>query len=285
MIFILAAASVDSYSDRYAGRRPEPLPLAILVYKRTMVPVNGDRPQSVAPGANRFEPARAKANRLYERLHADILNGRLRPGEALSETRLAADHAISRTPVREVFQRLGKDGLIRVVPQVGTFVAPISLAAVGDSQFIREALECRAVRRAAERIAPGQLRDLRRQLGAQERRIAAGDQLGFFVLDERMHRAIAGIAGHPAVWELIASVKTQLDRVRYLSLEHADWLTMIFRQHEEIVARLEAHDPDGAEDAMQRHLRTAFAAIDRIAAQRPNFFETNAPLPVVREVA
>jgi DNA-binding GntR family transcriptional regulator len=236
--------------------------------------------------ADRFEPARAKGNRLYDRLHEDILTGRLRPGDALSETRLAEQHGISRTPVREVFQRLAKDSLIRVVPQIGTFVAPINLTAVADSQFIREALECHAVRHAADRGTEAQLRDLRRQLAHQARRIAAGDQLGFFALDEQMHRTIARIAGHPAVWDLIASVKAQLDRVRHLSLEHADWLAMIFRQHEEIVARLAAHDPAGAETAMQRHLRTAFAAIDRIAVEHADFFERAAQhAPPRQEVA
>jgi DNA-binding GntR family transcriptional regulator len=225
---------------------------------------------------DRFEPARAKSARLYDQLHDDILTGRLRPGDTLSETRLAEQHGVSRTPVREVFQRLAKDGLIRVVPQIGTFVAPISLGAVADSQFIREALECHAVRLAAERVTAEQLRDMRGQLADQKRRIAAGDQFGFFALDERMHRGIARIAGHASVWELIASVKAQLDRVRHLSLEHADWLVMIFRQHEEIVDRLAAHDAAGAEDAMQRHLRTAFAAIDRIATTHADFFERGA---------
>ncbi len=103
-----------------------------------------------------FEPARNVGNRLYARLHDDILSGRLRPGQALSETRLAAQHGISRTPVREVFQRLVKDGLLRVVPQIGSFVAPINLAAVADSQFIREALECHAVADAAERATEAQ---------------------------------------------------------------------------------------------------------------------------------
>ncbi len=259
-------------------------PCVPLVYKSTYPPMRGNGPAKAdAPRVDRFEPARAKGNRLYDRLRADILAARLRPGETLSETRLAKQHGISRTPVREVVQRLAQDGLIRVVPQVGTFVAPINLSAVTDSQFIREALECHAVRHAADRITALQLRALQRQLTEQARRVAASDHAGFFTLDERMHQTIATIAGHAAVWDLIASVKAQLDRVRHLSLEDDDWLTMIFHQHEDIVARLGAHDAAGAEHAMQRHLRTAFAAIDRIATRHADFFET-APHPR-REVA
>jgi len=225
----------------------------------------------------RFEAARAKGNRLYAQLYADILNGRRRPGESLSETRIAELHGISRTPVREVFQRLAKEGLLRVVPQTGTFVAPINLSSVNASQFIREALECRAVRLAAERVTRPQLAALRRQVAQQAQAIQRDDHLAFFSLDEVMHRTILDVAGQKGVWDLIASVKAQLDRVRYLSLEDHDWLAMIFRQHRDIVARIGKHDPAGAEQAMQEHLRTVFDAIARIAAAHEEFFEQDAP--------
>jgi len=235
---------------------------------------------TTATPIDRFEPARAKANRLYGRLHEDILTGRIRPGEALSENLLAEQHGISRTPVREVFQRLINDGLLRVVPQIGSFVAPINLVAVADSQFIREALECQAVRRAADAVTDAQVQALQGQIAAQRQRTEAGDQHGFFALDEAMHRAILAIAGHATVWQVIASVKAQLDRVRHLSLEDADWLAMIFRQHQDIVDRIAAHDGDGAAQAMQHHLRTVFAAVERIAAAHAAFFESpREPLP------
>lgn len=229
-------------------------------------------PFAAAP-IERFEPARAKANRLYARLRDDILTGRIRPGVALSEKLVAEQNGISRTPVREVFQRLVQDGLLRVVPQIGSFVAPINLVAVADGQFIREALECLAVRRAAAAITRPRLAALRQQIAAQRRCIEAGDQHGFFVRDETMHCSILDIAGHGTVWQVIASVKAQLDRVRHLSLEDAGWLAMIFREHQDIVDRIAAHDADGAADAMQHHLRTVFAAVERIAAAHAEFFE------------
>ena len=54
----------------------------------------------MAKKPSQFETARTRGNRLHARLYADILTGRLRPGEALSETRIAEQHGISRTPVR-----------------------------------------------------------------------------------------------------------------------------------------------------------------------------------------
>jgi DNA-binding GntR family transcriptional regulator len=226
---------------------------------------------------SRFETARSKGNRLHARLYADILSGRLRPGESLSEVRIAERHGISRTPVREVFQHLANEGLLRIVPQIGTFVAPISLASVNSSQFIREALECRAVRLAADGATRAQLVVLRRQMAKQTQAIRAADHLAFFSLDEIMHRTILDMAGQPQVWDLIASVKAQLDRVRYLSLEDHAWLAMIFKQHRDIVACIVDRDPASAEQAMQEHLRTVFAAIARIAKEHAEFFQDESP--------
>lgn len=53
---------------------------------------------------------------VYEDLHRQIVQGVLRPGDPLSETRVAERYGLSRTPVREVFWRLGEDGFLRVVP-------------------------------------------------------------------------------------------------------------------------------------------------------------------------
>jgi GntR family transcriptional regulator, rspAB operon transcriptional repressor len=231
-------------------------------------------PRSAPRSRSASRPAaeRWSAQRLYEDLHARILSGRLRPGALLSETRVAEEHGLSRTPVRQAFHRLADAGLLSVVPQVGTYVAPIAVGAVRDAQFVRETLECRAVRHAAEARHPDKERVLRGHLATQARAIADRDHLGFFIADEALHRALMTIAGHPYAWDLIVSAKVQLDRLRYLSLEASDWLEMIFAQHEAIVAQVAAGDAEGAAALMERHLRTAFAAIERIAAEHADFF-------------
>ena len=223
--------------------------------------------------ASSAETVHAAGARLYADLHRDIITGRLRPGASLSETKVAERYGISRTPVREVFRRLADEGFLRVVPQVATFVAPINLAEVTDSQFIRETLECRAVSLCAQRATEPNVRALRREIRTQEQAIAADNRTRFFASDEAMHRISMTIAGYPAVWDLIGSAKAQLDRVRHLSLEQHDWLSMIFRQHQSIVDRIGAHDAAGAEAAMREHLRTVFAAVERIAAEHAEFFD------------
>jgi DNA-binding GntR family transcriptional regulator len=163
--------------------------------------------------------------------------------------------------------------LLRVVPQVGTFVAPIRIASVRDSQFVRETLECRVVEEAAGKASEADVAALHDHLATQRQAIANGDHIAFFASDEALHRQIMAITDRPFVWQIIASAKSQLDRVRFISLEDAGWLEQMFSQHEAIVCHIARHEPEAARRVMQAHLRSAFAAIDRIAKEHSDFFE------------
>jgi DNA-binding GntR family transcriptional regulator len=220
-----------------------------------------------------FLATRQGTEQIYRALRADILDAAILPGAAMSEARMAVQFGVSRTPVREAFKRLVEEGFLKVVPQVGTFVAPIDLAAVYDSQFVRETLECRTVVLAAERIDAAGRKRLDALVAQQAKAMAGGDRKAFFRLDEAFHAELSRLAGHPAVWSLLESVKAQLDRVRCLSLETPSWSDMILREHETIAACVGRGDAAGAEAAMRAHLRTVFDAIEKIAQAHVDAFD------------
>ncbi|PSH65778.1 GntR family transcriptional regulator [Phyllobacterium brassicacearum] len=210
---------------------------------------------------------------LYAALRERILTGALKPGDAISEIQVADELGVSRTPVREVFRRLADEGLLRILPQVGTFISPIQLRAVYDSQFVRETLECRTVRIASERQTRQDADRLEDFLTLQTRAIRDGNLAGFFRADDDMHTYLIGMAGRPAIWSLIQGVKAQLDRVRFLSLESGEWLDRIMEQHRAIIAAVLAGDADKAEAAMRIHLQSVFQTIERLAETQKAFFE------------
>lgn len=217
--------------------------------------------------------ARHSTDQIHSALRGDIISGVLKPREAMSEARMALRFGVSRTPVREAFKRLAEEGFLISVPQVGTFVAPIDLAAVHDSQFVRETLECRTVVLAAQRIGDEDRRRLDALLQAQAEAVVRQDRPEIFRLDEAFHAEISRIAGHSAVWSMIETVKAQLDRVRCLSLESPSWSEIILREHQVIAACVRKGDEQGAEAAMRAHLRTVFATIDAIAKDHADAFD------------
>lgn len=217
-----------------------------------------------APG-----PARVQ---VYAALRQAIVRGELEPGRQLSENTLAAELGVSRTPVREALARLRDDRLVEIVPQLGTFVARISAQAVSDAQFIREALECAAVRRAAELASEEDAARIHEILDAQERASAAGDVESFAVLDDAFHRMLCDLSGHPAVGAVNDRAKSHLARIRRLSLAKPEYLAQMVEEHRAVAGAVAEHDPDAAEELLRHHLRMVLSEVPRLRASHPGWF-------------
>ncbi|MDB5512626.1 MAG: transcriptional regulator [Enterovirga sp.] len=209
------------------------------------------------------------AEQVFETLRLRIVSGRLAPGERIIEADLAAEFGVSRTPVRESLSRLAEEQLIEVLPQFGSFVAPISFEAVNEAQFIREHLECAIIREAARNIDEAGIAELRDLLDRQRRAAARQDPAEFFQLDETMHSSFAEVAGQPGVGRLVRQRKAHLDRVRHVSYGQPDHLLELVTQHEGVVDALEERDATKAEAALRKHLRVVCATIDQLYQSIP----------------
>jgi DNA-binding GntR family transcriptional regulator len=180
---------------------------------------------------------------------------------------------VSRTPVREALGRLRDDRLVEVRPQIGTFVARISPAAVSDAQFIRESLECTAVRVSAELADEETMAQIEENLRAQERAVARTDIDSWQLLDDSFHRYLCDLSGHPAVWPVNERAKTHINRLRRLSLTMPDYLSTMVDAHQAVADAVGAHEPDTAEAVLREHLRAVLREVPRIREQHPDYFE------------
>jgi DNA-binding GntR family transcriptional regulator len=79
-------------------------------------------------------------------LKDDILTGSLKGGDQLLEDQLKNEFGISRTPLREAFRVLEKEGLIEILPRKGAFVRRISRQDIEENFPIRAILEGLAAR-------------------------------------------------------------------------------------------------------------------------------------------
>ena len=209
----------------------------------------------------------------YAALREAIVRAELEPGRQLSENELAARLGVSRTPIREALVRLRDERLVEIVPQLGTFVTQISTSAVADAQFIREALECAAVRRAAELATEDDIAALEDTLRAQERARDTDDFDAFYVLDDAFHQALCDLSNHRAVWPVSQRARGHLNRIRRLSLPLPSYLELMIEQHRRVLNAVADHDCDGSEALLRDHLRNVLQEVPRIRAAHPEFFE------------
>jgi GntR family transcriptional regulator, rspAB operon transcriptional repressor len=228
-------------------------------------------PADAAATVTGFKQA-SMGSRVYQLLRAAIIQMDVRPGQPLSETDLARQLNVSRQPVREAFIKLAEAGLIEVRPQRGTFVLLISRHEVESARFVREAVEAAFARKAAAEGPAATAAALREAIARQETARKCEDAVAFLRHDEEFHHAIARAAGCESAWRLLETLKAQMDRVRFLSIEDATPTDVLIAQHEAIAAAIEAGDPDAAEAAMRLHLGEILVALPRIAAAHPDLF-------------
>lgn len=89
-----------------------------------------------------------------------ILEGQIRPGEKVTEVRLAEQMGVSRSPVREALRALSRGGLIVVEPRRGAFVAELDAGNAADLYACRLLLEPPCTRLAVAHLDDAGLKKL-----------------------------------------------------------------------------------------------------------------------------
>jgi DNA-binding GntR family transcriptional regulator len=227
-------------------------------------------------GVAPIDRGRSVPAQVYDRLRERILTLQLKPGESINERWLADWLGVSRTPIREAINRLSANGLIAIVPNVGTSVALINAAKVKEFNLIRASLESLIVRLAAAKFDAAAQASLLGLIDRQVATLRAPDLVGNIVVDTQFHRAIAEIAGLSATWAILQHVMDEILRVRHLSVRRPRPLTEPIAEHRAIVAALGTRDPAKAERAMQAHLEASARRIEAALAQHPGYMEPGA---------
>lgn len=207
---------------------------------------------------------------VYGSLRAAIIDNVMNPGVRLSEAEVALQYGTSRQPVREAFISLANEGLLEIRPQRGTYVAKISLPAVMDARFVREAVEADIVKLLAQAPDAALIADLRGQLDRQHKLIG-GSARDFMEADEIFHRTLAEGAGKSKAWHIVVEMKAQMDRVRFLSSMHFP-VDRLITQHRDVVEAIAAADPIRADQAMRNHLQGILTDLPIIKQEKPEYF-------------
>jgi DNA-binding GntR family transcriptional regulator len=189
-------------------------------------------------------------DRAYARIKAQILDGELRPGTAISEAERADVLGMSRSPVREALQQLARDGLVEVLPKRGTFVAELTPRDVREAFELREAVETACARLAAERRTDGDIVDLVAACDAIDQAATVHER---YEAGATFHSTVARVARSRYLHETFESSQAKIDMA---SRAAADTIVHHARElsHRDILDAIIASDGDRAADLMRGHL-------------------------------
>jgi GntR family transcriptional regulator, rspAB operon transcriptional repressor len=217
-----------------------------------------------------------KTAQVYERLRAAIVSLNMPPGAAINEKDISQQLGVSRTPVREALLQLAGEDLVVMIPHSGTFVSRIRLNDVFEGQLVRDALEMRVVRLAAEKFSEEYESRIDFILYQQTAAAKRNKFREFHRLDEDFHRTICECGASGRVWRIINGAKAQLDRVRFLGFPNNDPTDVLIAQHTAIFQALQRKEPDDAARFMQRHLDAIHGQIQVLIVEKREFFSEDA---------
>ena len=212
--------------------------------------------------------ARTPAVQAYEQIKGNILELRYKPGDKLSEARLADELQLGRSPIRAALARLEGEGWIRVLPQSGTFVRELSRQEVMDIAELRLLLEAHAAQRAAQRISADDLKVLRAEFETLRAKGVEGHFDEFLRVDDRFHTTIHRVAGNQRVAEILGNLRDQIHWMRVANAIRPGRVAESLNEMDCVLSALERHDAEAAADAMRQHIGNIAQSFAAAAARK-----------------
>ena len=163
-------------------------------------------------------------------LREAIVEGVLAPGSRLSEVQVAKQLNVSRTPMREAFAQLEREGLVTVLPRVGAYVRAVTLRDVEEIYTVRAALECLAVQLALERITTLGIAQLDDVIEAMQVSVDAGDPVGYVEALDRFYTIVMTIADNRTLQDSHAGLIGPVRRLRRIAMARGGRMQASFSQ-------------------------------------------------------
>ena len=197
--------------------------------------------------------------KVYEEIRNGILDEIYEPGQPLPEILFAQKYGVKRTRIRQIFQKLERDGLVEIIPAKGAFVKPISMIEFQEIFEIREALEGIAARLAARKRRDEDIEKIIKEFEVikDEQR---DDNLETKVrVGGTLHELILRNSGNKKIINILEPLQTQVTRIwkRGIFLS-PDRINRAFKEHVEILMALKEKDEVLSERKMREHIANAF---------------------------
>lgn len=184
-----------------------------------------------------------------------IIEGELTPGPRISERALCDRFGVSRTPLREALKVLASEGLVELTPNRGARVIPLTEQDAEDMFEVMGTLEGLAGELATQQITDEQIAELKALHYQMALHHARRELMPYFRLNQEIHRKIFEIGRNKTLISVYRGLAGRIRRPRYLAnISPARWAEAL-KEHEAILAALEARNGQVLGGILKDHLR------------------------------
>lgn len=195
---------------------------------------------------------------LYEDLKRLILTMELDPDALLDEASLTAQYGLSRTPVREVFQRLAGEGYLEIVEKRGVRVIPMSHATLRNFFLVAPMIYAAAGRLAVQHYRPAQLKALKETQKRFRKAVQNHDAEALALENNRFHEIMGEMAANPYLQPSLGRLLIDHCRIghTFFRPQNEDMerrLQLSADHHDAFIAALDARDEQKVVDLVFEH--------------------------------
>lgn len=191
---------------------------------------------------------------LSMRLKEDILSGRLRKNQKLTEQSICDNYQVSRTPVREALVQLEMEGLVESIPNRGSFVVGLSQQDMLDILTLRKIYEVQATSWAIERITEDELDQLEENFEFMEFYTMKEDVDKMLNINQNFHQMIYTASHNRMLMQMLSSYQVYLQYARKKAPREENYLAIVLEEHRKIFEAFKEKDPQAGAAAMAAHM-------------------------------
>ncbi|MDB5531103.1 MAG: GntR family transcriptional regulator [Devosia sp.] len=200
---------------------------------------------------------------VYGQLTDLLIGGELRPGDVITERRMAERLNASRTPIREALGRLESEGLVYKQPSRGVTVKPFSTEAFVEMLNVRRLLEGEAAYLAAGKIPQARIDEIRKSL-EELKRLPQPTLAEIWKVDDLLHGEIATAAGNTLMAQMIRDLRRRIHV--FNAYRNSVQPKFGFEENGQLLDAIESGDQERARDAMVQHIDSVkLAIIERLS--------------------
>lgn len=218
---------------------------------------------------------------IYQDLHKKIEEFIYKPGDQISEPKLAKLYGVSRTPIKQALGRLETEGIVYVKSNIGTFISKINTNNLKEFFTLRKLLEIAIYEEFKNTYSDESVHFLEENLSKQRKlldnytdinKVESSKQ--FWYLDNEFHQIIFKTVNKEFLWEHILHQSLQANRFRVLSVSlHSEDLEIRVKEHQEIFDYLINNVNTDINELYNDHLFTTLDSnIKELKEQFPEYF-------------
>jgi DNA-binding GntR family transcriptional regulator len=194
-------------------------------------------------------------------LRRQIVDGFHHPSQRISDLAVSEELTVSRTSVRESFQKLVTEGLLFIVPNRGAFVVERSAEEIIELYEVREALEVSAIRLAIEKASNEKLNSLKEMLSVT--RTSMIEHGGRYPVEVDFHKSICDLAENKELAQTLELVNCKLKIARRQSGYIPERARAAYEEHKEILEAMIHRDIPTAEALIRQHLANSRFSVQK----------------------